>query len=100
MARLQWEHAVDYDSLIFPGELHMESLCEVGFCYSPTFLPERPYAACNQQILLAVFEDQSPSINPLPLGGSGPALFRRSRWPVPYGGRAPESVAEFLCTCL
>jgi hypothetical protein len=53
--------------LFFPAELHMESLCEVGLCYSKTFFRERPYAACNQQILLAVFEDQSPSINPLPL---------------------------------
>jgi hypothetical protein len=64
------------------------------------FFPERPYAECNQQILLAVFEDQSPSINPLPLGGLASALFRYSRWPVPCGGRAPESVAEFLCTSL
>jgi hypothetical protein len=43
------------------------------------FFPERPYAECNQQILLAVFEDQSPSINPLPLAGLAPMLFRYSR---------------------
>jgi hypothetical protein len=74
----------------------MESLCEVGVCYSPIFFRERPCATCNQQILLAVIEDQSLSIDPLPLGGSAPVLFRYSRWPIPGRGRAPESVAEFF----
>jgi hypothetical protein len=74
----------------------MESLCEVGFCYSPTFLRERPYAACSQQILLAVFEDQCPSINPLPLRGSAPALFRYWRWPVPCRGRHRNASRSFF----
>jgi hypothetical protein len=73
----------------------MESLREVGLYYSPFSLVS---GLKQQQILQAVFEEQSLSIDPLPLAGSARVLFRYSRGLVPCLGRAPESVAEFLCT--
>jgi hypothetical protein len=56
-----------------------------------------PYAACNQQILLAAFRgpqslDQSAA--PRRLDANALPIFRV----LPCLGRAPVSVAEFLCT--